>query len=327
MENNALITDKPQLLTLVSQNLPKYTLIDKHLKKAISNLFDKYNLMELLEIPLIRYLATNDLAIKNFEDYLKERSFINIQNPISRLQTNLLVEYPAVLTELESARKLNAEGKKDIKFLPVNDNPDLQYEDNGAIRYAEVKSLMVINPEFSILNNKLEAKSMVSPIFQRNFTIECEYEFNEYESVERFHSDVKKSVDELIHQLEAKLSDSKLEETFTIDPMTFHVSSQKGEAGYLLMLSGGLLVFGTPKDVFLDFNTVYVRFLIQVKKAYQQLLKKRDGDTLQVRKDRIYIFLNIGRYGHFIPKEAKKIFRAIARATGITELVDLKIEL
>lgn len=327
MKNNILITDKSQLSTLVFENLPKFELVNKYLGKAIINLFKSADLMELLEIPLVRYLAISDVAIQNFENYLKERSFLDIQNPVSRLQSNLRVEYPAVLAELESAKRLKGEGKKEIKFLPTNDNPDLQYEDNGIIRYAEVKSLMVINPEFSVLNDKLEAKSMVSSLFQRSFTIECEYDFNEYTSVEQFHLDVNKSVDRLIKLLETMLSNSGFEETFVIDPITFHVSSQVGRAGYFLMLSGGLLVFGTPKDVFLDFNTVYVRFLVQIKKAYQQLLKKRSGDSLSVQKDRVYIFLNIGRYGHFIPKEAKKIFRDIAKATGITELVDLRIEL
>lgn len=61
------------------------------------------------------------------------------------------------------------------------------------------------------------------------------------------------------------------------------------------------------------------------RKGYLQLSRTRAGNKNLVSQDRIYIYLNLGKYNSFIPKEAKAIFNKIAKATEMSEMVDFKI--
>lgn len=322
-----IVKSKKQLSYLVAKNLPKYPLIKNYFEAVIYNLLEKDSLTKLLEKPLIRYLGTDD-PLSNFENYLSQKTFANIEAPISRLKSNFGEEYYAVLSELETAKKLKDEGMTHIKFLSSGSNPDLEFNDNSQKRYAEVKSLMEINPEFTILNNKLEAISLRNRLFQRSFSVGCEYSLKDYDSIEKFHKDVSQAANKLIKELKDKLKRGDIEEeAFTYNNVTFKISTKEGDAGYFMMYSGGVLVFTSAKDSFLEFSSVYTRLISQFKKGYLQLLKKREDDKSLVEKDRIYIYLNLGRYTHFIPKEAKRIFVRLSKITGMAEMADLKIYL
>jgi len=321
-----IIKSKEKLKSLVLNNLPKYPITEENFKEVISHLLRKESLSKLLEIPLIRYLATNEKPISNFEEYLSKKTFTNINEPISRLKSNFKHEYYSVLAEFETAWRLNQEGMINIKFLPHDGNPDIEYRDNNQTRYAEVKNLEEINPEFTILNDKLEAESLRNSHFKRSFFMDCQYNINDFDNIPKFYKKLNTATTLLIRELRIKLrSNEKLEEYFTFDKFTFKISARKGVAGFFLAYHGSPFVYSSAKDSFLQFSSVYTRMINNFRKGYLQLTRIRAGDKNLISQDRMYIYLNLGKYNSFIPKEAKIIFNKIAKATGMSEMVDLKI--
>lgn len=321
-----IIKSRAKLETLVFQNLPKYPLIEQNFKNAISHLFAVEPLSALLEINLIRYLATDEKPISNFEEYLSKKTFTNLNEPISRLKSNFKHEYYAVLAELETARRLNDEGMQQIRFLPHQGNPDIEYEDKNVKRYAEVKNLEDINPEFTILNNKLEAESLRNKNFKRSFMMECQYNIYEFDNIGKFYIKINLAVTLLIRELRKRFrSGNEVDENFTINEFVFKISTNKDGAGFLLVYHGSPFVYSSEKDSFLQFSSVYTRMINSFKKGYLQLSRARAEDKSLIPQDRLYIYLNLGQYNNFIPKEAKRIFNRIAKATGMKEMVDLKI--
>ena len=139
----------------------------------------------------------------------------------------------------------------DIKFLSPNANPDIEFKENGNIRYAEVKSLIDLSPEFLVLQNKLHAQSILDPLFERDFIIQCEYNLYGFDSVNEFHSSLKSSVDNLIQQIRPLLiTDQVKNKTITVDGFKFQVTSKKGGVGFLFMYSGGVTMYNSAKDIF-----------------------------------------------------------------------------
>lgn len=325
-----IIQSKKQLTGLVLENLPKYKLTNKYFKPVILNLLKKESLGDLLEINLIRYIAAKERVVQNFENYLnKKKKLGNIEEPILRLKSNFKSEYYSVLAELESAKKLKKAGMKNIKFLPPDNNPDIQFEEGGVIRYAEVKNLMEINPEITIVDNIFEAKSLRNKLFQRLFIIDCEYSLIENDNIAKLHDNIRTSAKQLVKILEKKLKMGNIDhEFFQFKPIDFTITTKDSNTGYhALFTSGNPIVFSSVDASFLDFYSVYIRLIQQFRKGYLQLLKKRSNDKLLVKQDRMYIYLNLGRGSSFIKKAAKRIFIKMARAIGMSELVNLKIQL
>lgn len=130
-----IINNKNELSSLIDENLAKYPIIKKYFKCTINNLISNKKLNDLLEIPLVRYVAMDYASLNNFEKFIEERSFTNVESPLSRLKSDLN-EYHAVLSELQAATLLKDEGMKDIKFLSQSQgNPDIEYSENGTIKY------------------------------------------------------------------------------------------------------------------------------------------------------------------------------------------------
>lgn len=320
--------NKGKLKQKVEAVLSKYSLISKYYKEVIENQFSgTKSVVELLEIPLIRYAVIDSPTLNNLESYINDHSFTNIDIPLTRLKTNFENEYHSILAELHTAKLLKEEGMDDIKFLSPNANPDIEFKENGNIRYAEVKSLIDLSPEFSVLHNKLHAQSILDSLFERDFIIQCEYNFYEFDNINKFHSSLKSSVDNLIQQIRPLLITDQIKDaTIIIDNFKFKVTSKKGRVGFLFMYSGGGTIYSSAKDCFLDLSSVYSRFINKASEGFKQLLKKRNMDQNLVKDDRIYFFLNTGSYSRVIPNEVKEIFTGIGKIIGLTDLVQIKIE-
>jgi len=324
MNQAITIKSKNQLTTMVYKNLPKYKLVEENFRAVIENLLRKETLSNLLAINLIRYLATDEKPISNFEEYLSKKTFTNLDEPISRLKSNFR-EYYAVIAELETAWRLNEEGMQDIKFLPHEGNPDIEYKHNDQIRFAEVKNLEEINPEFTILNDKLEAESLRNSHFKRSFFMDCQYDITDHENIKNLHKDINHATTLLVRELRKKLRTGEVDETFTFKQIRFNISTKKA-VDFILMYHGSGFVYSSPKDAFMQFSSTYTRMISNFRKGYIQLMRKRSNDKNLVIMDRIYIYLNLGRgYNAFIDKDANKVFRRLAKATEMSELVDLKI--
>lgn len=319
--------NKGKLKQKVETVLSKYSLISKHYKEIIESQFSgTKSVVRLLEIPLIRYAAINSPTLNNLESFINDHSFVNLDIPLTRLKTNFENEYHSILAELHTAKLLREERMDDIKFLPSNANPDIEFKENGKIRYAEVKSLVDLSPEFSVLHNKLHAQSILDPLFERDFVIQCEcnYEFN---SVNKFHSSLKSSVDSLIRQIRPLLITEQIKDIiFVIDNFKFKVTSKKGGAGFLFMYSGGVTTYNSSKDIFLNLSSVYSRFINKASEGLKQLLRKRNMDQDLVKNDRIYFFLSTGPYSRVIPDEVRGVFTNLSKIIGLIDLVQIKIE-
>lgn len=322
-----LIKTKKEVVDSIDKNLPGYPLTQRYFGKAIKRILaTEKSLKSVLEVPLIKYLATNSKTFAIFENYLRERSFTNIGTPLSRLKSNL-DEYYAVLAEVHAAYLLNGEGMKDVKFLSQSKpNPDIEFKENGIIKYAEVKDLMSLNPEFPILHDKFEARSLIDPLFKRGFTISCSYDITQFNSVEKLHQALRVAVEELILRLEPILRKGNMEDwTIEINSFYFRVTTHSSKhVDFVLLFSGGGGFFGGPRDVFLELSTVYTRFISVFKEGYLQLLRKREGNRDVVKGDRMYIFLNVEKNA-FLGKEIKKIFKSLAKVLGMNEMVQLRI--
>jgi len=321
-----IINNTKQLSGLIDENLAKYPIIAKYFTRTIKNLILTKELSSLLEIPLVRNVAINSASLKNFEKFIEERSFVNIDTPLSRLKSDLN-EYHAVLSELQAAKMIKDEGIKDIKFLSQSQsNPDIEFKENGITKYAEVKGFMAINPDFSIIHNKFEAESLRNQVFKRTFIVSCEYQLSKFKSIEKLHKYLRGAVDSLIKKLIPLLEKEEIEDhQVEIGKFMFKVSSKPSERGeFLLLFSGGVVSYGQPGDVFLQLSSVYTRIISTSRDGYLQLLSKRDGDRDLVKKDRLYLFLNVERFA-FLGNEIKSIFNKFTKALGIDEIVDLRL--
>lgn len=323
-----LIRTKQELSLLVEKNLPKFPLVERYFNKTLKNLLaSKKTLKSLLEINMVRYLASSPESVANFEKYLEELPKVNVMRPLSRLKTDFF-EYPSVIAELQGAKYLTDEGITEITFLPQGTkNPDICFKENGKLRYEEIKNLMSLTPEFWILNDKFEAESLVNPAFAKNFLVTCKYDLFKFKSVEKLHEELKDAADQLVIELQPKITNNNVEDrVFEIGNFEFKITTKKSERGeFLLLFSGSGGFFGAPENVFLDLSLVYGRFISTFRDGYLQLLEKREGNLTLVKEDRLLIFLNIERL-RFIDKEVKKILEDLARVLGMSTMVKLRIE-
>jgi len=325
-----IINNKKELSSLIDENLAKYPIIAKYFTRTIKNLVSTKGLGDLLEIPLVRYVAINYAALENFEKFIEERSFTNVESPLSRLKSDLN-EYHAVLSELQVAKMLKDEGMKNIKFIPQSrSNPDIEFSENGATKYAEVKGFMTINPSFPIIHDKFEAESLQNQVFKRTFIVDYEYQLSEFKSIKELHKDLKGAVDKLIKELTPLLKKGEIEDhQVKVGKFVFKVSSKPIKRGEFLLLfsvgGGGENVFyGQPGDVFLQLSSVYTRIISNSRAGYLQLLNKRGGNKDLVKEDRLYLFLNLERFA-FFGDDIKPIFNKFTKVLGINEIVNLKL--
>lgn len=321
-----MVSTNKDIKNLIEKNLPQYPLVNQYYLKTILNLVNKTDdLQILLENPLVRYAVLNDGVFARVEKHIQEHSFVNIQVPLRRLETNF-DEYHAVIAEIRAAKLLKDEGMKDISFIEDEDNPDISYKENGIVRYAEVKNLKELDPEVPILDNKLEAKSILDPRYQKSFYIRLSHDLligriDEY--IKKFSIAVRK----LVLALDKYISEDQIEDlVFQIDNFRFTISFDSRD-GYHFMYSGDVMMFGSSKDIFLGMSSVYSRFINVSADGLRQLLKKRNRNSLEVKQDRLYLFLNTGRYANFVPDELRKILPQLSQLIGIDDLVTLKIEL
>lgn len=322
-----MITNKSDLKKIIAENLPKYPLISKYYLKTILHLIDSTGSLHLLlEQPLIRYAALNDVVFARVEKYIEEHLFVNIEVPLKRLETNF-DEYDAVIAELRVAKLLQEEGMTDIYFIKEEGNPDISYKEGSVVRYAEVKSLKELDPEVPILDNKLAAKSVFDTRFRKWFYIQLSHNLL-IGSLDIYVKKLRAATEKLIQALDGYIEHGKVEDAlFDIDDFKFTVSFDDKKDGYHFMYSGDVMTFGSNKDIFLSMSSVYSRFINTSANGLRQLLKRRGRNPLEVKRDRLYLFLNTERYANFVPEELKKIFSHLSKLIGIDDLVTLKIEL
>ncbi len=325
-----MFKNKKELENVIFRNLPKYSLINKYFNKTVKNLLkSNRSLFSLLEIPLIRYSALGKKNnLRNFEEYIEGMGFTNIDIPLSRLKNDYDAYY-SILAELRVGKILKDEGKQDIKFLSqTSSNPDLEFIENNELKYVEVKNFMNLNPEFSILHDKLETKSLFDVNFQRDFIIQCDYEMWSFNNIDELHKSLKKAVDQLIIKLQSMLKKGDLNNIFVdVDKFRFKIKTKLGKVGFLFMFSGSVIAYGSPKDCLFDLIPVYLRFITQFKKGYIQLLRKRNNNRELVKKDYLYFFLNIDKYSRVIGDEVKNIFIKLSETLGMSELINIKFQL
>lgn len=320
---------KKQIVLKINESLRGYPLINKYFSVAISNLIkdSKNNVRNLLELNLIRYLFTNDNVLLNLEKYLGEHEFTNINVPIKRLKTKFS-EYTSVVTELEVAQSLKDEGMDEIRFIEEDSNPDIQYNDHGIVQYAEVKGLEELDPEFPIIDNKLEATSIIDKRFEKNFYIRLNDVSQFFNKLEDYRGALNDAVDKVIGLLRNEVDKNDLEDMhIKIGNFEFTISFNSKRKEYSLMYSGEVMKYGSHKDIFLKMSSVYSRFINSAAKGIKQLARKRDQHMENIKNDRLYIFLNSGRNANFVPDELQGIIEKISKTLGLNDLVTLKIKL
>lgn len=325
-----IINTKDEFKKLVEMNLFKYPLVKTYFEKAIQKQFSgNKDLKNLLEYSLLRYLAMNYEGLKNLEEYLNDgSSFTNIRRPIKRLENNF-DEYSAVFSEMFVAKKLHKEGMTNISFLSERNNgPDIEYFDNGIKRYAEVKSFESLNPDFSVLYDKLQTKSLLSKDFKnKTFFVSCDYQFSNYKSVSDIKINLSKAVDKLIEKIEPMLQKNNIENLETeIDFFKFKISSYKSSDEITLVYESGSMNYKNRCDYFLDLSSTYCRFINNFKRAYTQILAVRNGDIVEAKKDRIYLFINLEKHSLVFKNEINSIFKDLYKTLGIDDLIDVHFE-
>ena len=178
-----LITSKKEVQVLIDKNLPKFPTVEKYFKKLIKKLLKiKKSTKDLLEIPLIREMMLGGEAMKDFDDRLKksEQFTKHIERPISRINDKF-EEWGAVWNEIFVAKKLHELGETEIEFSPRNSSFDIKSlsSKTNQVIYTEVKGLDSIAPAFNILNDKMEAMSLLKNLFKKTFFVECYYPLEE----------------------------------------------------------------------------------------------------------------------------------------------------
>ena len=326
MSNYKVPTSKEELKEMVETCLRNYPQISTHYSETVGSLFLdlKRDLLNLLEIPLVRHAVIAPENLKNLESYIQEHAFTNIEAPLERLKSNFS-EYPSILAELHAAKLLKEEGMTDIKFITAQGSPDIEYLDNEIKRYAEVKKLDDLDPSFNILHNKLQAKSVLDSNFCRSFYIQCEYDFIDFESILDVHEGLRKAGDILINKLSEIRPLQFDHQKFEINEFKFEVSIRGEDDEFRYMQSGGVKVYSSSKDFFPGLQSVYSRYINNFNKAYKQLLKVRNDNKELVSKDRIYFFLNVESYANIFPNEVRSIFEQLSKILGMSNLAEIKI--
>ena len=74
-------------------------------------------------------------------------------------------------------------------------------------------------------------------------------------------------------------------------------------------------------------SSVYSRFINCSANGIKQLARKRGQHLENIKNDRLYIFLNSGRHGNFVPDKLDGIINEMSKTLGIDDLVTLKINL
>lgn len=324
-----MVSNKSELEQLFITNLKDYPLTCKYfLEPAVKLINDpKKSLRDLLELQIIRYCVTEKGGLANLENYIGQRVFTNIEVPLSRLVNNFS-EYKSVIFELNAAMLLKDEGMKDILFIADEDSPDIQYIENGVIHYAEVKSLREIDPEFPILDNKLESVSLLESDFEKNYYIQLNDASGYFDNLLEYEENIESAVNELIELLRKTIKEKEIDNVkFKIGHFEFTVSFNTKILGYHLMFSGEVMKYGSNKDIFLKMSSVYSRFINSSAGGIRQLAKRRGENVSAIKDDRLYLFLNTGRYHNFIPDKLREIINNIAKTLGMDDLVTLKVEL
>lgn len=315
--------------TLIADYLERYPLIKKYFSEAIYRLINnpKNSVKELLEIQLIRYSVSHDNVLANLERHLGEREFTNINVPINRLRKKFS-EYGSVMAELAVAKILKDEGMTDITFIEEDGNPDIQYAQNGVIHYAEVKNLEDLDPEFPIIDNKLEAMSVLDNKYQKDFYIRLNDPSPAFASLQEYEKQLRSATDKFIELLNEHLQKNSIEDlVISVKEFVFTVSFKAKRVGYFLMYGGEVMKYGSSKDIFLKMSSVYSRFINCTAKGIKQLARKRGQSLASIKEDRLYVFLNSGRHANFVPDELEGIIKRLSKTLGIEDLVTLKIQL
>lgn len=320
---------KDKMKKLIEVGLENYPLAKKYFLDVIFNLIDNHSpnksIRELLEFQLVRYTMLNDSVVANLEKHLSEREFTNIIIPINRLKNNFS-EYDSVMAELRVAKILRDEGMTNILFISDEGNPDIQYKNIDVTQYAEVKSLDELDPEFLVLNNKLEAISILDSRYKKDFYIRLNDASQSFSNLVNYKEELSKAVDRLIVLLKKYLKRAEVKDVvLQIREFIFTVSFNTKRPGYFLMYGGEVMKYGSGKDIFLKVSSVYSRFINQAARGIKQLAKKREQSPTYIKQDRLYIFLNSGRYAGFVPDELGKIINELSKLLGIDDLVTLKI--
>lgn len=309
--------------------LKKYPLIDKYFSDVAHNIVNNPRKIveELLELQLIRYLTTKDEVLANLERHLDEKEFTNISIPINRLKTNFS-EYSSVMAELSVAKMLKDEGMTNILFIGNENNPDIQYTNNGIVQYAEVKNLDDLDPEFPILNNKLEAASVLDVSFRKDFYIRLNDISKFFNRLKDYKKALNTATDGFIKLLKNEMHKTAMEDLIIpINNFVFTVSFKSKRPGYHLMYGGEVMKYGSNKDVFLKMSSVYSRFINSSADGIKQLANKRGKNLEGIKNDRLYIFLNSGRHANFVPDELEGIISKMSEVLGINDMVTLKVQL
>lgn len=331
-KNTMLVSKKAEVKELVLKNLSKYPEVEKHFKKLTHQLFDKkITLRALLEIVLIRELLLDGGAIKNFNGYLVELSTYTkfISRPISLINKDIKA-WGASWSEIFVAKKLHNQGETKIEFSPRNSPYDISSFDSHRKKtiFTEVKGLDSIAPAFNILNDKLEAMSLLNRSFKKTFFIECFYPLENIDSVSSLSPLLEVATNKLIEDLSNHFKKHKELErkSFKYGKVSFQVKTDKPKVKKFLMIFSGGGVYKGKGAEFMKMVSVYTRVLSNVRQAYSQLLKNRKGDVDAVKNDRIYLLLNTGLANGFGDKKLKKIIEDLSNSVGINEIVDFKFE-
>jgi len=325
-----LITSKKEVQVLIDKNLPKFPTVEKYFKKLIKKLLKiKKSTKDLLEIPLIREMMLGGEAMKDFDDRLKksEQFTKHIERPISRINDKF-EEWGAVWNEIFVAKKLHELGETEIEFSPRNSSFDIKSlsSKTNQVIYTEVKGLDSIAPAFNILNDKMEAMSLLKNLFKKTFFVECYYPLEEID-VSELKPLLRISTDKLIKDLNKILKKGEI-----LEKMSFHYNKvnflvnlgrTNKEKEFRMIFSKGGTYRGIGGD-FIKMESVYNRVLSRTKKAYCQLLNNRGGDVKAVKNDRIFMILNTGMENPFGDKKFETVIKNLCGSVGIYEIVNFE---
>jgi len=325
---------KHKILTEIQNKLNNSHTLNTYFGDLVSTILKKESEpLKLLENPLIREMAFSRIGLKTFEDYIDRAGTItNIKTPLKRLKTNLFGEYYAVFDEIRAALDLKLKLKADnIQFIRGADGkmPDISFELNGTTRYCEVKGLMDSEPGFQIFHNKLSAKAVFDPNYQRHFALNIQIaDDRKASSVNQILEKAAKDIIRQIDQLKPKDTSTLTDSDEYVSLEVKEVDSNKG-FGFSSYGSGVWLDSLTRAAIAFDIQDAVRRSHTSFNVAYKQLLSARGNSVEEVKKDYVLLYPKLGQQFTLLRSERiriiKDIFRASFRAYDWHKLTNIKI--
>jgi len=296
-----------------------------------------------LENPLIIEVYKNDPGIPDLEQLVKDIcsskvfDITELNKTLNGKDKNFDLKMDDFYALLHGIRYFIKKGATEIHLIDVNKSkgiskktPDLKMIIDSKETYAEVKNINEQDKLFNVIQNLLEAKSILNPNpYVRNFVINAKTSSVDFDM--RDYNRIKKITTEFTQKVDVELSRAEDTFSFKIDEIYFTIGVEPSEKHHIIFnkecLGSKRGELNTSGEFFF-YGKMYYKTLKKIYEAFLQLLSNRRGDFDLVKNDFIYLYF-IGKGGRDVcyGDSFRKKFNSLIDTLDINKIVNIATNL